>query len=1187
MADPLVELAMERTLSRLVEDIISVVQWATKGQWSRAEELHEKVMTQVTSRLGQEEISSDQQKRYRECSRRCSQILASGLTMQGRWEQAETVLRELLQVEQQRLTQVPVEAEVIDLVNGMTHLATLLQKRGKLQEGQQIHRETSKITCEYFGNVHPHTLSTRNNLAVLLSEQGKWQEAEEMHRSVLETRLQVLGKWHADTLSSTSNLALVLRELGRWHEAEEMHREVLEARQRVLGKDHHDRLRSLNNLATVLQERGKWQQAEEMHREALEGMRLVLGPDHQDTLSSMTNLANVLQKQGRWQGAEEMHREVLAARRRLLGEEHPDLLRSLNNLATVLQEQGKWQEAEEMQRQALAGMRRVVGQDHPDTLRSMDHLATVLRELGKWQEAEETHSEVLKARRRLLGEEHPHTLSSMNNLANVLQAEGRWREAEEMHREVLEGRRRVLGEDHPDTLGSMNNLGSVVSARDREDWQFRFSLKDDSHRSRLEDAKEKVRKAIDALKLRVDADHPDLVRRRRLLAELLVQTNEPSSLQEAEDLLRQVVPACSGRYGPEHRWTQEATMNLVFVLEEQGKDAEEWRQHLVPIEQGADSTTVPSTEQNFDDNTFGADREALDDPAWLQDVLQQKLKIMGKQYEFGRLSSNLTNKSAVDGTDAAAASEAGSHAAHATCAGTLEAKETIQNREKMEKESTNRKAQDISETQLSKEKDLEQTNFSQHQKGNVPNPEIREKLLAGCTDNLCFLIRQPEELAKLNLIRDSGFQRQVQEFLVDPDFLWSSLAVVKMPAYQKSAHYGISGHDSDVLGVIVIRSSNGSPLRISVGIWLQKDDFSLIRRIISQVVLQVFGANPMHRNHDVRRNRFTLERVDETTPIEAQITFFQDERPQPEQDLIDLTDALSRHDLKLLQQVFRSSNLKLTGLEKDFVNFAHYVAQRFKSRPQVPKCLKLAKDFVATWLPGNLFKCTISQHLGFLHVPEFRKELDGHIVVLLPSHDRSGELLVRDHVELLVTPVDNRKRGIYKVPRTVLHPLDFDGKEKKLGDVRPLQPPVLKKVSLEPIGRTSPHTYPYPVSLSRLHDKTHLEPLEQYLKGKYKYRVLVKSGETWEEARLCPEVVGAKTCLVEFEYRRMKLVEASDLRLARSLRSPIFLTDGQEAATVAQSAQSANTANTKGTGTGTATGTTGLRSSDFSLSKQP
>ena len=306
----------------------------------------------------------------------------------------------------------------------------------------------------------------------------------------------------------------------------------------------------MNNLANVLREQGKWQKAEEMHTEVLEGMSRVLGQDHKHTLSSMSNLASVLQLQGKWQKAEEMHTEVLEARRRVLGQDHQDTLSSMNNLANVLQEQGKWQKAEEMHTEVLEGMRRVLGQDHQDTL------------------------------------------SSMSNLANVLREQGKWQKAEAMHTEVLEGMRQVLGEDHPDTLGSMSNLGSVVSARDREDWQFRFSLKDDSHRSRLEDAKEKVRKAIDALKLRVDADHPDLMRCRMLLAELLVQTNEPSSLQEAEELLRQVVPACSDRYGPEHQSTQKATTNLVFVLEELGKtkEAEEWQQRIVQVENEAETT---------------------------------------------------------------------------------------------------------------------------------------------------------------------------------------------------------------------------------------------------------------------------------------------------------------------------------------------------------------------------------------------------------------------------------------------------------------------------------------------------------------------------------------------------------------------------------------------------------------------
>ena len=305
----------------------------------------------------------------------------------------------------------------------------------------------------------------------------------------------------------------------------------------------------------------------------------------------------------------------------------------MSNLALVFQKAGKWQEAEQVHTEVLEASRRVLGEDHPDTLGSMSNLAAVLQAQGKWQETEEMHTEVLEAKRRVLGEVHPDTLGSMNNFAGVLQKRGKWQETEEMCAEVLEGRRRVLGEDHPSTLSSMSNLGSVVSARDREDWQFRFSLKDDSHRSRLEDAKEKVRKAIDALKFRVKADHPDLLRRRMLLATLLVQTNEPSSLEEAENVLRQVVPACSERYGPEHSGTQEATMIFVFVLEELGKtkEAGEWQQRLVHVEEDADSTTVLGS-------LFVEPWEGLDDAEWLQDVLEQKHQLLKNRY--GKVASS-------------------------------------------------------------------------------------------------------------------------------------------------------------------------------------------------------------------------------------------------------------------------------------------------------------------------------------------------------------------------------------------------------------------------------------------------------------------------------------------------------------------------------------------------------------------
>eukprot|EP00438_Fugacium_kawagutii_P004142 Skav211266 [mRNA] locus=scaffold3676:202871:203596:+ [translate_table: standard] len=94
-------------------------------------------------------------------------------------------------------------------------------------------------------------------------------------------------------------------------------------------------------------------------------------------------------------------------------------------------------------------------------------------------------------------------------------------------------------------------------------------------------------------------------------------------------------------------------------------------------------------------------------------------------------------------------------------------------------------------------------------KGNVPNPEIREKLSAGCTDNICFLTSgdRSEDLAELKIVKDSGFQEEVRAFLDDPEFVWKALAVVRMPAHQSSRNYGIFGYDSNILGIVVIKSS--------------------------------------------------------------------------------------------------------------------------------------------------------------------------------------------------------------------------------------------------------------------------------------------------------------------------------------------------------------------------------------------
>ena len=425
-------------------------------------------------------------------------------------------------------------------------------------------------------------------------------------------------------------------------------------------------------------------------------------------------------------------------------------------------------------------------------------------------------------------------------------------------------------------------------------------------------------------------------------------------------------------------------------------------------------------------------------------------------------------------------------------------------------------------------------------RSNVPKPEIREKLLAGNTDSLCFLIRDAKELSDLNMVKESGFQTDVQKFLNDPDLTWTCLAGVRQPEYQKSKSYGISGSDSKILGLVAIKSSDGTvtPLRISARIWLRKKDLNVTRRIITQIVLQVFGANPMHRNHDVRRNHHTMEDVFKDTPIKAVVRCFCDESHKGEMDENDegLVIKLNQADPYSLQKAFESFHFTLTGQEQHFSKYADLVAKRLKARPEVDKRFKwkTIKDFKGDWLPGNLFKLTLSEQLSFdlEKTGGYRKELDGHIVVLLPSRECDGGVVEEDE-QVLVARMDMRRRAIYLVPRKALHPLGIT-KDQDTGSEKQLQ------------------------------TDNKLKELTTYLRSQYQYKVLVRQEDRWRRARLCLNMVGAE-CMVQFVDADEKLsepqpVNADDLRLAKALPNiEAKLGAGREAASLASSGQTGQT----------------------------
>ena len=100
----------------------------------------------------------------------------------------------------------------------MDTLAKELHAQGKFDEAEPLFREALEVSRETLGSRHPNTLASVNNLGTLLKAKGDLTAAEPLYREALEVRRETLGNRHPNTLTSINNLGVLLREQGDLHD---------------------------------------------------------------------------------------------------------------------------------------------------------------------------------------------------------------------------------------------------------------------------------------------------------------------------------------------------------------------------------------------------------------------------------------------------------------------------------------------------------------------------------------------------------------------------------------------------------------------------------------------------------------------------------------------------------------------------------------------------------------------------------------------------------------------------------------------------------------------------------------------------------------------------------------------------------------------------------------------------------
>ncbi|MCX4973240.1 tetratricopeptide repeat protein [Streptomyces sp. NBC_00620] len=254
--------------------------------------------------------------------------------------------------------------------------AQYLYRQGR--DAHSIPLRTAALTQyeQELGDIHPDTLTSRNNLALAYKSAGDLNRAIPLYEATLTQREQVLGDIHPSTLNSRNNLALAYKSAGDLNRAIPLYEATLTQREQVLGDTHPDTLTSRNNLALAYQSAGDLDRTIPLLEATLTQYEQVLGDTHPNTLNSRNNLALAYQSAGDLDRTIPLLEATLTQYEQVLGDTHPSTLTSRNNLATAYQSAGDLDRAIPLYEATLTQYEQVLGDTHPSTLTSRNNLAT-------------------------------------------------------------------------------------------------------------------------------------------------------------------------------------------------------------------------------------------------------------------------------------------------------------------------------------------------------------------------------------------------------------------------------------------------------------------------------------------------------------------------------------------------------------------------------------------------------------------------------------------------------------------------------------------------------------------------------------------------------------------------------------------------------------------------------------------
>ncbi|HYO68982.1 MAG TPA: tetratricopeptide repeat protein [Archangium sp.] len=259
----------------LAEVLLRRTPW-TSGRWEQA--------ANIALLAGDADVAHVWARRAFETDNEQWQVLTQVLSRQGRFTEAESLLRRQLQAER-----------TSGLTRGwiLHELGLVLQSQGKYAEAEALLRQSLSINEQALGTHHPDYGASLHVLSGVLQRQGRYAEVEALLRQSHSIIEQALGPQHPWLCTVLASLGSNLAAQNRPQEGEAFLLRSASIASASLGPKHPETAQVLTLLARV-QAALKKPEAATTAQQAMDALLGSLGPEHPITKEALPRLRQIL-----------------------------------------------------------------------------------------------------------------------------------------------------------------------------------------------------------------------------------------------------------------------------------------------------------------------------------------------------------------------------------------------------------------------------------------------------------------------------------------------------------------------------------------------------------------------------------------------------------------------------------------------------------------------------------------------------------------------------------------------------------------------------------------------------------------------------------------------------------------------------------------------------------------------------